>query len=247
MLISHQWLNEYLDFNLSPEQLAEGLSMLGLEVEGYERLGDRYKRIVVGEVVECTRHPNADRLSLCTVDVGNERLQIVCGAPNVAVGQKVAVALVGATIPHNQHDPEGKPFVLERVRIRGVESNGMICSAYELGLGDDADGILVLERRAKVGTPLAQYLGKTDVVYEVEVTANRGDWLSHFGVAREIAAMLGKRMRKPPVTVRESKASISSAASVKILDVLGCARYSARVLRGAAHQQCCRCDKLCHV
>lgn len=232
MRISHQWLKEYIDFKLTPEKLAEGLSMLGLEVEGYERLDEQFRHMVVGEVVERAKHPNADRLTLCRVNIGKEVLDIVCGAPNVATGQKVAVALVGATIPQNQHDPDGRPFVLERAKIRGVESNGMICSAYELGLGDDADGILVLDGKAKVGMPLAQYLGKTDVVYELEITANRGDWLSHFGVAREVGAMIGKRMRKPEMKLRESNERASSIAKVKIIDTKGCPRYSARVLRG---------------
>jgi phenylalanyl-tRNA synthetase beta chain len=236
MRISHQWLQEYIDFRLSPEKLADGLSMLGLEVEGFERLDEQFRQIVVGEVLERAKHPNADRLTLCKVDVGKEVLEIVCGAPNVAAGQKVAVALVGATVPHNQHDPDGKPFVLERAKIRGVESNGMICSAYELGLGEDADGILVLDGRAKVGMPLAQYLGRTDIVYEIEITANRGDWLCHFGVAREIGAMLGKRMRKPAIQLRESRERASSVASVEVIDQQGCPRYSARVLRGVRVQ-----------
>lgn len=232
MRISHQWLKEYIDVKLTPEKLAEGLSLLGLEVEGFEHLDEKYRLMVVGKVVECAKHPNADRLTLCKVKVGNEVLNIVCGAPNVAIGQKVAVALVGAIIPHNQHDPDGKPFVLERATIRGVESNGMICSAYELGLGDDADRILVLDEDAKVGMPLARYLGKTDVVYEIEITANRGDWLSHFGVARELGAMLGKRMRKPAIRLRESNERAAAVAKVKIIDKKGCPRYSARVLRG---------------
>lgn len=236
MRISHQWLKEYIDFKLAPEKLAEGLSMLGLEVEGFDRLDEQFRLMVVGEVLERTKHPNADRLTLCKVNVGKEVLAIVCGAPNVAAGQKVAVALVGATIPHNQHDPDGKPFTLERARIRGVESQGMICSAYELGLGDDADGILVLDGDAKVGMPLARYLGKTDVVYEIEITANRGDWLSHFGVAREIGAMLGKRMRKPAIKLLESREQASSVAKVKVVDTRGCPRYSARVLRGVRVQ-----------
>jgi len=231
MLISHQWLKELIDFKLLPAKLAEELSMLGLEVASYEELGKKYDKFIVGEVLERAKHPNADRLTVCKVHTGQQALEIVCGAPNVAPGQKVAVALVGATIPHNQHDSDGKPFVLERAKIRGVESNGMICSARELGLGNDADGILVLDERAKVGTPLAKHLGYTDVIYEIEVTANRGDWLSHFGVAREIGAMIGKKMRRPFIKLRESKTTATSLAKVKILDVKKCPRYSARVLR----------------
>jgi phenylalanyl-tRNA synthetase beta chain len=144
----------------------------------------------------------------------------------------VPVALVGATIPQNQHDPEGRPFKLTPVKIRGVESRGMICSEYELGLGDDADGILVLDSSAKVGMPLARYFGQTDVLYELEITANRGDWLSYFGVAREVAALTKRKMRKPTVRLRESATRTASVAKVKILDRARCPRYSARVLRG---------------
>lgn len=232
MRISHQWLKQYVDMKLSPEKLAEGLSMLGLEVASFDDQARKFEKFVVGEVLERAKHPNADRLTVCKVNVGENIHEIVCGAPNVAAGQKVAIALVGATIPHNQHDPDAKPFVLERARIRGVESNGMICSAHELGLGSDADGILVLDGNAKVGMSLAKHLGQTDIVYELEVTANRGDWLSHLGVAREVGALVEKRMRYPAVKLKESKSKASSVATVKIVDAKQCPRYSARVLRG---------------
>ena len=231
MRISHQWLKELIDFKLTPEQLADELSMLGLEVASYDDLSRTYDKFIVGQVLERAKHPNADRLTLCKVATGTTTLEIVCGAPNVEEGQKVVVALVGATIPHNQHDPDGKPFVLERASIRGVESNGMICSAYELGIGGDVDGIWVITDKVKVGTPLAKYLGITDIVYEIEITANRGDWQSHFGVAREIGALIGKRMRPPIHKLRESKATAALAAKVKIVDVKKCPRYSARVVR----------------
>jgi phenylalanyl-tRNA synthetase beta chain len=234
MLISHRWLQEYVDVRLSPAKLAEELSMLGLEIASVEEQSKTYEGFVVGEVLTVAKHPHADRLTVCEVNVGREKLQIVCGAPNVEAGQKVAVGLVGATIPHNQHDPSGMPFTLTRATIRNVESHGMICSAYELGLGEDAGGILVLDGSAKVGTPLAKHLGRTDVIYETEVTANRGDWLSHFGVAREVAALLGTRMRRPAIRLRESKMKASRVAAVKILDIEKCPRYSARVLRGVS-------------
>ncbi len=236
MRISQQWLKQYIEFKLAPAKLADELSMLGLEVASYEDLSEKYAKFVVGEVLERAKHPNADRLTLCKVNVGDKVLEIVCGAPNVAAGQKVAVALVGATIPHNQHDADGRPFVLERARIRGVESNGMICSALELGVGSDADGIMVLESKAKVGTPLAKYLGQTDIIYELEVTANRGDWLCHLGVAREVGAIVGKRMRRPTIKLKESKTRAASLAKVKILDSEKCPRYSARILRGVRVQ-----------
>ena len=234
MRISHQWLTEYVEIDLSPDQLAEGLSMLGLEVAEFHSLGEVYDKFVVGKVLEKSKHPSADKLLICQVDVGKEKLKIVCGASNVEPGQKVAVGLTGATVPRNQHDPAGKPFRLDRVKIRGVESAGMICSEYELDLGPDADKILVLDGKARPGTSLASYLGKTDVYYELEITANRGDWLSHIGVAREVAAMTGKKWRLPRLKLRESSVKTARHANVRILDKKGCPRYTARVIRNVA-------------
>ena len=231
MNVSQQWLNELVPFRMTPEQFVERLTMVGLEVEQVEDLSKTYDRFVVGEVLERQKHPNADRLSLCTVNIGTEVKNIVCGAPNVAAGQKVAVAFVGAVIPHDQHDPEGKSFVLERAKIRGVESDGMICSARELGLGEDANGILVLDAKAKPGTPLAKHLGKTDVIYGIGITPNRADCLSHIGVAREIGALVGKKAELPPIRCAESAVPASKHVSVKILDIHRCPRYCARILR----------------
>lgn len=236
MKISHNWLKEYIDFRISPSELAERLSMLGLEVESVEDQAHIYDKFVVGEVIEKTKHPHADRLTLCKVNVGKEVIEIVCGAPNVDVQHKVAVGLVGATIPHNQHDPYGTSFVLTKTEIRGIESNGMICSAYELGLGDDKDGILILKNNAKVGTPFAKYLGKTDVVYEIEITANRGDLLSHIGVAREIGALTGEKASLPKYKVHESNIPASKYAIIKIIDKKKCLRYVGRVVRNVKIQ-----------
>ncbi|MFH0988844.1 MAG: phenylalanine--tRNA ligase subunit beta [bacterium] len=230
MNISHQWLRELTDVSWKPAELAERLSMLGLEIAHYEDLGEKYKLFVVGQVMEVKKHPNADRLTVCSVNIGSKELGIICGAPNVEAGQKVAVGLVGAVIPQNQHDAEGKPFILQRAKIRGVESNGMICSGYELGLNNDAERILVLDLEAKVGTPLADHLGANDVVYEIDVTANRGDWLSHIGVAREIAAITGKKAQLPKVALKEIKTLTSTIATIRIEDAIKCPRYSSRVL-----------------
>jgi len=205
MKISQNWLKRFVDFKFTPEQLSEKLSMLGLEVESYEDLAKKYDNFVVGEVLERAKHPNADRLSVCKVNVGSAVQEVVCGAPNVAAGQKVVVALLGAVVPNNQHDPEGKPFVIERAKIRGVESNGMICSEVELGIGKDASGILVLNVKAKAGTPLAKYFGQTDVVYEIGITPNRADCLSHIGVAREIGVLVNKKLKQPKAVFKESK------------------------------------------
>jgi phenylalanyl-tRNA synthetase beta chain len=234
MKISENWLKKFVDFRFTPEQFTEKLSMVGLEVESYEDLARKYDKFVVGQVVDCAKHPNADRLSLCRVDVGDGIQDVVCGAPNVAAGQKVVVALAGAVIPHNQHDPEQKPFVLERAKIRGIESNGMICSELELDLGSDGAGILVLDAKAKAGVPFAKYLGLTDVIYEIGITPNRADCLSHIGVAREIGALVDKKLKLPELALNESRTPASKLATVKIVDRERCPRYSARLLRGVS-------------
>ncbi|MBI3006000.1 MAG: phenylalanine--tRNA ligase subunit beta [Ignavibacteriales bacterium] len=236
MKVSQNLLKQYIDFKLSTKQFVEGLTMLGLEVESYEDLAKKYENFFVGEVLERQKHPNADRLTLCKVNVGKETLDIVCGALNVEAGQKVAVALVGATIPHNQHDPDGEPFVLTKAKIRGVESNGMICSAFELGVGDDADGILVLGKESKVGTPLSKHFRQNDVVYEIGITPNRGDCLSHIGIARELAVLVSKKLKHPVIKLKESGEASSKHASIQILDKARCPRYSARVLRNVKVQ-----------
>ena len=231
MRILHSWLQEYIPFRFRPEQLAEKLGMLGLETENIDRLGDKYKGFVVGKVLTAVKHPDAEKLSICRVDVGNEALQIVCGAPNVAQGQKVAVGLIGATVPKNQHDPSGTPFVLSKVKLRGVESYGMICSEYELDLGSDAEGIMVLDSDAHVGQTLAAYFDLNDVAYELEVTPNRPDWLSHFGVAREIGVLVGKHAKLPEVRLRESNVLAARYLKVRVEDRKNCRRFSARVIR----------------
>ncbi len=206
--------------------------MLGLEFERWEDLGKKFDGFVVGRVEECSKHPNADRLSVCRVNVGNDVLQIVCGAPNVAAGQKVPVGRVGATVPKDMHDPSGKPFVLREVKIRGVESFGMICSEAELDLGGDADGIMVLDADAKVGRALADYFGMNDVAFDVEITPNRPDWLSHIGVAREIGVLVGKIPSLPNVKMKEGKTPIRKHLAIHVEDKKNCLRFAARMIRG---------------
>jgi phenylalanyl-tRNA synthetase beta chain len=232
MKLSHNWLQHYIKFKFTPEELSEKLTMLGLEVESYEHLGEKYNGFVVGKVLEVQKHPNADKLSVCRVDVGKEQLQIVCGAPNVAAGQKVAVGLAGAVVPKNQHDPHGKPFTLSNAKLRGVDSFGMICSEYELDLGSDKDGILVLDSTAKTGQQLSTYLGLDDIAYEIGVTPNRPDLLSHFGVAREIGILVGKHPTLPKVKLKEGKTSINKHFSVKVEDKVNCPRFAVRMIRG---------------
>lgn len=232
MKASLNWLKEYIGIDAPIREVAEQLTMLGLEVEDIQELGERFKKFLVGEVQAVIKHPAADNLVVCTVATGSELLEIVCGAPNVAPGQKVAVALPGAIVPHGQHDPDGKSFVVSEATIRGVRSRGMICSSYELDLGEDRAGILVLGARARPGMPLAEYWGLDDTVLEIGITPNRPDALSHIGIAREIGAISSKRAKIPAVPLREGKRRTSAFASVRIEDRLGCPRYTARVIMG---------------
>lgn len=238
MKISLSWLHDYISWGVSPEELAHQLTMVGLEVESIDYLGKQFDGFVIGEVLDRQKHPNADKLTVCSVSVGKgEPLQIVCGAPNVAAGQKVAVGLIGATVPHNQHDTDGKPFILSPVKIRGVESFGMICSESELGVGNDASGILVLSNRAIPGTPLADYFGINDIVFEIGVTPNRPDCLSHIGVAREVAALFGKKIDRRIPSIKESETEANKVAKIIINDTASCPRYTARVIRNVIIQE----------
>lgn len=227
MLISQRWLQELVDFSASPEELERILTMLGLEVEKIERPGEKLHHFVVGEVLTKEKHPNADKLSVCTVAVGGGTVNtIVCGAPNVAAGQKVPVALSGAVVPNGG-------FTIEKRKLRGVESNGMICSKAELGISDESDGIWELPADAPLGEPLAAYLGLDDVLYEISITPNRSDCLSHLGIAREIAAYFNTPLRKPQATVQEdSSLKTTDFITVSIDDTEGCHRFAARVVRG---------------
>jgi phenylalanyl-tRNA synthetase beta chain len=223
--VALRWLAEWVDLPPSTDELLERLTLGGLEIEGVERTGPDFSGLVVGHVVACERHPNADRLSLCRVDAGGgEPLEVVCGAPNVASGQKVAFA------PHGASLPDGTK--LKRSKIRGVTSNGMICSARELGLGDDAGGILVLDAALAPGTPLGEVLRAGDTVVDVEITPNRGDWASMLGMAREVRSHFGGPLRLPDTAPPESGPPAATQARVTIEDADGCPLYVARVVRG---------------
>lgn len=224
MNVSVAWLRQYVDIPVDIPTLVHDLTMHGIKVERSEVAGLTERLVVVGHVLEARPHPDADRLRVCRVDVGaGEPLEIVCGAPNVAAGQRVAVALVGAKLPHD--------LKIRKSKIRGVTSNGMICSQVELGLGTESGGIMVLETGAAPGTPLADVLGPTDAVLELEVTPNRPDQLSHIGVAREIAAIYRKPLRIPAPVVA-SAPDDGAGVSVEIADAADCFRFVARVIRG---------------
>ncbi len=192
MLISDQWLKDYFDSQLEPSENAAILTDLGLEVEGvttYESIKGGLDGVFIGEVLECDQHPNADRLKITRVSTGKETLQIICGAPNVAKGQKVAVALVGTTI----YPSIGDPITLQKTKIRGQSSEGMLCAEDELGLGQSHDGIMVLDSDLKIGQPLsAVFENYSDTVYEIGLTPNRADAMSHYGVARDLRAGIAK-------------------------------------------------------
>src|SRR5262249_9505174 len=158
MKVTLNWLKQYVDFNWSPEELSERLTMLGLEVEGVQKLGGEFEGIVVAQVITKDKHPNADKLTLCRVHDGQGERQIVCGAQNFQAGDKVPLILPGASLPFKQGEKE--PFTIKVGKIRGVESQGMMCSPKELGLSDDAQGLLILREDAKVGQPFAEYLGR---------------------------------------------------------------------------------------
>ena len=197
MKVSLKWLNKYVDLSdVSVEQIADALPMLGLEVESVETTGmKQLNNVVVGEILSRDPHPNADKLGVCMVKVNPDAdpVQIVCGAKNYKVGDRVPVALDGAKLP----TADGGIFEIKVSQLRGVTSNGMMCSARELGMGTDHSGLLILEMRPEIGTPINDVFTESDTVFEIELTANRGDCLSHIGVARELAAKFGKKLIKP--------------------------------------------------
>ena len=224
MRVPLSWLREVVDFDLSPEQLAERLTLLGMEVKGVERRGSDWANVVVGELLAVEKHPRADRLSLTRVTTGTgEPLDIVCGATNIAVGQRIPVALPGAVLPGNRR--------IERTEKMGVVSNGMLCSGDELGLTGDADGILILAPETPLGASLADLYG--DVVLDVDVKPNRGDALSIVGIAREVAAVTGSEIRMPSTEVPED-ASVRSEdrLRIRVEDERLCPRFVGRWIEG---------------
>lgn len=227
MKIPLHWLRDYVDLPGDVDALCEKMTMLGLEIEGFERPGEGIRDVVVGTIQSIEQHPDADRLVVCSTDIGADQpLQIVCGATNMKVGDKVPTAIVGATLPGD--------FQIGRRKMRGVESQGMMCSAKELGLGEDHTGLLILREDAPVGRDVRPLLGLDDVILEIEVTPNRGDWAGLIGIARELAAAYGAQLRLPEISFTEDTERASDASSVTIENADLCPRYIGRLIRDVA-------------
>ena len=225
MNVTLNWLKAYIDFEFSPSELADRLTMLGVEVESVKHLGTELEGVIVGSVTSIRPHPNADKLVLCQVDTGEtEELQIVCGAPNAREGMLAPVATIGATLPVG--------LTIKSAKLRGETSQGMLCSEKELGLSGDAAGLMELLTDIPLGTPLSEALGLDDVVFELEITPNRPDCLSLIGVAREIRAETGNPLKLPTVDPQESGINIRDLTSVTIGAPDLCPRYAARVIQG---------------
>jgi len=223
MRVSLNWLKEYVDIDVPAEELAHQMTMLGLEIESIERLGDEIQEVYVGKILAIEPHPDADKIVVCQTDVGGESpLQICCGAKNMKVGDKVPTAIVGATLPGG--------FQIGRRKMRGVESQGMMCASTELGLPAGADGLMILDESVEIGQDIKALFGLDDTVLEIEVTPNRADWASMIGVARELAALYDKPLRIPAVSVTETGMPVAELSSVVIEDSELCPRYMGRVL-----------------
>lgn len=227
MKVPLKWLQEYVDITLSPNDLANRLTMAGTEVKGAQVIGGSWENIVIGQIVAINPHPNADRLSLATIDLGTERQTVVCGAPNLRLGDKVAFAYVDAQLIDGH---SGQVFRLKPAKIRGVVSNGMACSEKELGISDSHEGIMVLPAEAPIGTPLADYLG--DAILDIDVTPNRPDCLSMIGIAREVAALTRQGLHLPEVEYEQKALPIDQQVSVEIVAPDPCPRYCASLITG---------------
>lgn len=224
MKISLNWIKQYIDLNdLTTKDIVDKLTMSGLEVEDVVDENELYKNFIVAEVKSVSKHPNADKLSVCEVFDGKETLQVICGAPNVAPGQKVVFAPIGTLIPNGN-------FQIKKAKIRGVESNGMICAEDELLLSEYHSGIMVLNSTLQAGKPITEALNLNDVIFEIAVTPNRPDALSHVGVARDLSAIFNRELHLPEIVLKESKIKANEIASVEIIDQKNCPRYSAKVV-----------------
>ena len=230
MLISLNWLKQYVDIKESVEEIANALTMIGQEVEAIDIQGKDLGNVVIGQIVEFDKHPNSDRLTLLKVDVGEEEtLQIICGATNHKLNDKVVVAKIGAVLPGD--------FKIKKSKIRDVESFGMLCSDAELGLAKESEGIIILPEDAPIGKEYREYAGLNDVIFELEITPNRPDCLSHIGIAREVAAYYNRKVKYPVIELAENIESVNTVIKVNIEDKERCKRYMGRVIKNVKVQE----------
>ena len=227
MKVSLNWLKDYLDISRSPAAIADELTALGLETS-FESSGKSFTGVVLGKVMECGPHPNADKLSVCVVDTGDDKnYTIVCGAPNVKRDIHVPVAKKGAALQNGE-------FKIKKTKLRGVQANGMICSGKELAINDDHEGILILDTDKKLGTPIENILKfNEDVLFDLDLTPNRGDCLSHLGVARELGIVENKDVKRRSYKLKETSQSTKDEIKISIENSDGCLRYAGRVIKGA--------------
>lgn len=224
MIVTYNWLKEFVDFDLAPEELSHRLTMAGLEVDAMETIGGGLDSVIVARLASVEAHPEADRLTLCQVETGSGTVQVVCGARNHKSGDLIALAQIGSVLPGD--------FKIKKSKIRGVESQGMLCSEKELGLAEESEGILILPAGLPLGKPVFEALGLKDVRFELGLTPNRADCLSVVGVAREVAAMVGRPLHLPVAELRETGPAIGSLTSVTVDEPGLCPRYAARLIRG---------------
>jgi phenylalanyl-tRNA synthetase beta chain len=232
MKVTLNWLKQYVDFDWSPEELAQRLTMLGLEVERVEKVAGEFEGVVVGQILTKDKVPGSDKLSVCKVNDGKIERTIICGAQNHNPGDKIPLILPNFALPMKAGDKE--PFVIKERKVFGITSQGMMCSPQELGLPDQVDGLLILPQDAPIGTAFSEYLGRSgsDVVYDLEITPNRPDWNSVIGIAREIAAVTGNALKLPTIQfLNTSSEPISGVVAVRIEEPELCPRYTARVVR----------------
>lgn len=229
MRISLNWIRKLipgLDIG-SEEELFAKMIEAGLDIESISYQRDKYKNLIIGEVISAEKHPNADKLTLCKVNIGKKILNIVCGAKNIASGQKVCVAMTGAVIPNGE-------FEIKKTKIRGVTSEGMICAEDELGLSDDHSGIMVLDNKAIIGKDFSDFIGADDIIIDIGITPNRGDLFSHIGIAREIASMYGLKALLPDIKIEESSVTSDSNIKITILCSEFCKRFTGRVVKNVS-------------
>ncbi len=227
MKFSESWLKEWVEYDLNTAEVMEQLTMLGLEVDGVEAAAGEFSEVVVAEIVACEKHPDADKLKVCEVNTGEEKLQIVCGAPNARVGLKTALSKIGAILPGN--------FKIKKSKLRGVESMGMLCSEVELGISEESDGIIELNSNAPIGSDVAEYMQLSDQVIDIDLTPNRADCFCIRGIAREMATLNQLSIEVP--LIKPVEATIDDTVDVKLEAPEQCPIYGSRVIKGINHSQ----------